>query len=295
MVDQAAKLREMANRLKQNRKLSRRTGKTRRIAITSGKGGVGKSSFSLNLAVALCKLKRKVLLIDADINLGNLDILLGLTPKFMLRDVVEGRIPLKDLLLEGPGGFSIMPASSGDIDILRNHEEVKYRIEKELEQLELDYDFILVDTGAGIGDEVIDFTINSDEIIVVTTTEPTAFTDAYALIKVLSSRSDRLDLSLMINQVGSPEEGDEVYNKIEMVVNHFLQMEIKKLGYIPRDATVIKAIQYQEPFFTMNEKCPASRGLWNIAMKLATSSQFSGKTKNDEEKGSLFKKLVDKE
>ena len=294
-TDQAAKLRDIANRLKTNRKLARKTGKTRRIAISSGKGGVGKSSFTLSLAVALTRLKRKVLLIDADINLGNIDILIGKTPEYMLRDVIEGRISLKELLIEGPGGFSIMPASSGDVDILKKHNEVKYTIEKELEQLELNYDFILVDTGAGIGDEVIDFALNSDEVVVVTTTEPTAFTDAYALIKVLTSRSPRQDISVMVNMINSVQEGEEIFNKIKMVANHFLQTDVKYLGGIARDAGVPKAIINQTPFFLMNEKSPASKNLWAIALKLATSSGFSGKkAQMNKENGSLFKNMIDK-
>lgn len=274
-ADQAAKLRLIADRLKSNRKTARKNTKTRRIAITSGKGGVGKSSFSLNLAVVLTKLNKKVLLIDADINLGNLDILLGLSPKYTLRDVIEGKISITELLMEGPGGFSIIPASSGDLDLLKKSEEVKYKIEKELEQLELNYDFVLVDTGAGIGEEVLEFALNSDEIIVVTTTEPTAFTDAYAIIKVLTSRNSNLDISLLINMVASEAEGEEIFSKIQMVVTHFLQMEITYLGYLLRDATVYRAIQNQQPFYLQNDKAAVSRNLWSIAQKINTAKKSS--------------------
>ena len=295
-IDQASKLRDIATRLKKNRKQSRKTNRTRRIAITSGKGGVGKSSFSLNLAIALTKLKKKVLLIDADISLGNLDILLGITPKYLLRDVIDGKISLKELLIQESAGLTIMPASSGDLEILKNSDDAKKKIERDLELLELEYDFILIDTGAGIGDEVVDFSLNSDEVIIVTTAEPTAFTDAYALTKVLASKSKtNLDLSLMVNMVSVQSEADQVYEKIEMVVNHFLQREIKFLGHIVRDQTVSKAIIQQEPFFRYDEKCIASKNLWSIAVKIVTSSKFSGKKgkREIEKKESFFKKLIE--
>ncbi len=296
-IDQASKLRDIATRLKKNRKQSRKSNRTRRIAITSGKGGVGKSSFSLNLAIALTKLKKKVLLIDADINLGNLDILLGITPEYLLRDVIDGRISLKQLLIQESSGLTVMPASSGDLDVLRKSEEAKQKIERDLELLELEYDFILIDTGAGIGDEVIDFSLNSDEVIVVTTAEPTAFTDAYALIKVLTSKSKvPPNLSLLVNMVSVQTEAEQVYEKIEMVTNHFLQTEIKFLGFIIRDQTVSKAIIQQQPFLRYDEKCIASRNLWSIAVKLATATKFSGNNKrletDEEESASFFKKMI---
>ena len=298
-IDQASKLRDIAARLKKNRKQSRKSNKTRRIAIASGKGGVGKSSFSLNLAIALTKLKKKVLLIDADMNLGNLDILLGITPKYLLRDVVDGKIPLRTLLIQESANLTIMPASSGDLDVLKKNDEAKQKIERDLELLELEYDFILIDTGAGIGDEVIDFSLNSDEVIVVTTAEPTAFTDAYALVKVLVSKTkSNLDLNLLVNMVSVQNEADQVYEKIQMVVNHFLQTEIKFLGYIIRDQTDSKAIIQQEPFLRYDEKCIASKNLWSIAVKIATSSKFSGKKNkleenNDGSSGSFFKKMIE--
>jgi len=297
-IDQASKLRDIATRLKKNRKQSRKSNRTRRIAITSGKGGVGKSSFSLNLAIALTKLKKKVLLIDADINLGNLDILLGITPKYLLRDVIDGRISLKQLLIQESSGLTIMPASSGDLDVLKKSEEAKQKIERDLELLELEYDFVLIDTGAGIGDEVIDFSLNSDEVIVVTTAEPTAFTDAYALIKVLTSKSKvSPNLSLLVNMVSVQTEAEQVYEKIEMVTNHFLQTEIKFLGFIIRDQTVSKAIIQQQPFLRYDEKCIASRNLWSIAVKLATSTKFSGNKRGTEKElgknESFFKKMIE--
>lgn len=288
MTDQADKLRKIADRLKQNRRVTRRSKNTRRIAISSGKGGVGKSSFTLNLAVALTKLKRKVLLIDADINLGNIDILLGISPKYLLRDLIEGRIELNDLLLTGPGGFTILPASSGDIDLLKQSEMIRQRIERELSQLELQYDYILVDTGAGIGNEVIDFALNSDEVIVVTTAEPTAFTDAYALIKVLISHAPNIDLKMVVNQVKDKKEAADIYKKIQMVVNHFLQSEIKDFGYLPKDDLVPRAIINQKPFFLVNEHAPVSKALWSIAMKVISTRSLTNKDKTESLFGGLM-------
>ncbi len=291
MDDQAQKLREIVKGIKNKQRQSRRSGKTRRIAVTSGKGGVGKSSFSLSLAVALTKLRRKVLLIDADINLGNLDILLGLNPEHLLRDVVEGKVKIQDLLLEGPGGFSILPASSGDLDLLKKTSNVTAKIEQELTELELKYDFVIVDTGAGIGLEVIDFALNSDEIFVLTTPEPTAFTDAYAVIKVLASKAENLAISVVINMVKNAEEGQQIFEKIKMVVNHFLQIDIDSAGFITKDPVVNKAIINQIPFFLLNDKCPASRNVWQVAMKLITTKSNKNPDNQEEDK-SLFKKML---
>lgn len=288
--DQAAKLRELANKIKSARRASRKDGTTRRIAITSGKGGVGKSSMSLSMGLILARMRKRVLLIDADINLGNLDILMGVSPKYMLRDVISGEITIDELILEGPEGINIIPASSGDVEFLRKNDFIKYKIEKELEDIELKYDYVIVDTGAGIGNEVVDFCLNSDEVVIITTSEPTAFTDAYAMIKTLTAEQPDTNLHVIVNMVDSPEEGVEVFKKIEMVSNHFLQVDLNYLGHIERDVSVVKAIQRQVPFFINNDKSPASKNLWTATMKLISKANENlKKRKGDVERGSVLK------
>ena len=286
--DQAKKLRDIASRLRKNRFEARRSNNTKRIAITSGKGGVGKSSFSLNLGLILSKMKKKVLLIDADINLGNLDILLGLVPKMTLRDIITNDQPLENILISAPEGLTIMPASSGDLELLKKGSSVKDRIEKELAELELNYEYILIDTGAGIGEDVIDFAINSDEVIVVTTSEPTAFTDGYALIKTLTSAKERANISLVVNMVSDEKEGKEIGEKLKIVSSHYLQKSIEYRGYIRRDSNVINAIRNQMPFFLLNDRTPASRDVWQIAMDIIKSSKYG--VENSET--SMFGKIL---
>ncbi|PID30771.1 MAG: cobyrinic acid a,c-diamide synthase [Candidatus Cloacimonadota bacterium] len=288
--DQAKKLRNIASRLRKNRFEARKNKNIKRIAITSGKGGVGKSSFSLNLGLILSKMNKKVLLIDADINLGNIDILLGLVPQMTLRDIISNDQPLERILIKAPGGLTIMPASSGDLELLKKGSFVKDRIEKELAELELNYEYILIDTGAGIGEDVIDFALNSDEVIVVTTSEPTAFTDAYASIKTITSLKERTNISVVINMVSDEKEGKEIGEKLKIVASHYLQKNIEYKGYIRRDANVTNAIRNQTPFFLLNDRTPASRDLWQIAMDIIKSNKNSGE--NSDSETSMFRKIL---
>ncbi|MBN1969123.1 MAG: MinD/ParA family protein [Candidatus Delongbacteria bacterium] len=287
--DQAKKLRDIAAKLRMSRFDTRRDSNVKRVAITSGKGGVGKSSFSLNLGIVLSKMNKKVLLIDADINLGNIDILLGVVPGKTLRDVVNENAKLEEILIKGPEGLTILPASSGDLELLKKGESVRETIEKQLTELELKFEFILVDTGAGIGSDVIDFALNSDEIIVITTTEPTAFTDAYAVVKTITSEKERSDISIMVNLVTDEKEAKEVYDRISMVSSHFLQKDVRFCGFMRRDGNVLNAIRNQTPFFIQNDRTPASRDIWNIAIEMIKRYKTLKKDNNSE---SMFGKIL---
>ena len=236
------------------------------VAITSGKGGVGKSNFILNLAIAMSIRGKKILLIDADMNLSNIDVLLGVYPQYTLTNLMDDVITVEQLLIEGPKGIKILPASSGDFAIMNNQKEYQRALIQAYMELRSNFDYILIDTGAGISDNTIDFVVSSDKVIIITTPEPTAITDAYAMIKVLYYRLKNPDLNLVINMVQTEEEGKNIFNKINTIVQHFLNKTIKFLGNIPLDKSLPEAVKEQIPILIKRPRSVASASIHNIAM-----------------------------
>jgi flagellar biosynthesis protein FlhG len=218
----------------------------RAICITSGKGGVGKTNITANLAYALAKKGRAVLVLDADLNLANIDVLLGLTPKFNLQHVFSGEKTLSEVLVQGPGGFSILPGSSGILELADLTESQKLYFLDEMETLGRGLDFLLIDTAAGINNNVVYFNLAAQERIVVLTPEPTSLTDAYALIKVLSGRHDVKRFRILVNQTSGEKEALAVYRKLSVVTDRFLQsLSLDFLGYIPQDDKLGRAVRGQ--------------------------------------------------
>jgi flagellar biosynthesis protein FlhG len=238
------------------------------IAITSGKGGVGKTNFILNLAIAMSIRGKKVLLIDADMNLSNIDVLLGIYPEYTLSNLMDNEITVEKLLVEGPRGIKILPASSGDMAIMQNQKHYQTALIQAYMDLRSDFDYILIDTGAGISDYTIDFVLSADKIAVMTTPEPTAITDAYAMIKVLFFRAQRPNISLIVNMAQTEDEAKNIYNKINLIVQHFLNKTISSLGYIPTDKTIKESVKEQVPFIIKRPRCAASIGVHNITVAL---------------------------
>jgi len=280
--DQAASLRDLAKFKDQADKMMR---PVRRLAITSGKGGVGKSNFSLNLSICLQKLGQRTLLIDADTNLANIDILMGIHPEFTLADVILGDKFVKDVLIKGPEGIQILPAGSGVIEMVGLDNIIQERIDQGMIELEQEFDFILLDTGAGIAEGVVDCAAGADEVVVVTTPEPTAITDAYAAIKVISSKNPAIKFHLLVNMAKNADEAIDVYKKIQLVVENYLALQLDSLGYLPRDNFLIKAVARQQPFVLTYPKCPTAMNVAMIArriLKLPTTEKTGG---------SLFRKL----
>ena len=266
MQDQAHRLRELA--LAEKRRTNAKQRKTRRISVTSGKGGVGKSSFSLNFALLTTKLGRKTLLIDADTNLANLDILMGISPRFNLSHVLAGMKTARDILLEGAQGLSILPAASGNIEQVMHEGIGSEAIIADLDSLEEEFDIIVMDTGAGVSRTVLDFVLCSDTMVLITTPEPTAFTDAYAMVKLASAERADLDIKIVLNLVHNKHEAMEVFDKLSAVINHFLKTEVHFLGFMPRDPAVEKAVHLQQPFTEAFPKAPSSIQLKFITRKL---------------------------
>jgi flagellar biosynthesis protein FlhG len=250
-ADQAQRLRELAREQAwpkggaaagQRRPGSRRC---RSIAVTSGKGGVGKSNISLSLAVALARLGRKVLVFDADLGLANLHILLGLTPQHNLFHVVNGECSVEDALCRGPEGITILPGSSG-VAAMANLEPSRIeRIQRNLVRLEDAFDFVVVDGGAGIGRTTMQLASSAETALLVLTPEPTALADAYATAKMLVSRGVD-DLRVMVNMAGSARQGREIFEKLRGLVRNFLGRDLRLSAILPLDREVPRLVRMQK-------------------------------------------------
>ncbi|MEW6658403.1 MAG: MinD/ParA family protein [Thermodesulfobacteriota bacterium] len=240
------------------------------IAVTSGKGGVGKSNVVVNLGVALAQQGLKVLLIDADLGLANLDILLGLTPQYTIHDVLQLRKTLPEVLVEGPEGLKILPASSGIPDLAELDEYQKMFLLNELDNYSETIDVALIDTGAGISRNVLFFNIAALERVVVANNEPTSITDAYALIKVLATQHNERRFKLLVNGLSQPREAEAVYRTLLKVSERFLGRDIslEYLGYIPHDEAVSKAVLKQQPVLTLYPKSRVSKSFTQMARRL---------------------------
>jgi len=248
--DQADTLREMARTARKNQQnvtAGDAVGQKgiRVLSVTSGKGGVGKSNVVSNLAIALAMQGKKVLIIDADLGLGNLDVLLGLSPVYNLNHVLNGEKGLIDILIEGPAGIKIIPAGSGiqELTSLGQHEKLK--LLDELDMLEEQFDFMIVDTEAGISENVTYFTVAAQEIIVVVTPEPTSITDVYALIKLLATRYSEHHFKVLVNMAKDSEDALEVFRKLANVAGRFLDISLDYLGCVVKDEKVIEAVKRQ--------------------------------------------------
>jgi flagellar biosynthesis protein FlhG len=259
--------------------VSPQTGKPFRvISVTSGKGGVGKSNIVVNLGFALSRQGLKVLLIDADLGLGNLDILLGLTPKFTIQDVLTLRRGLAEVLVDGPGGLKILPASSGIPELAMLDEFQKLFLLNEMDHYTEDVDLVLIDTGAGISPNVLFFNIAAHERIVVVNNQPPSIADAYALIKVLSTQYAEKSFKLLVNGLAHKKEAESVYRTLLKVTERFLGQDISLdyLGFIPHDEAVPQAVIRQQPVLALYPEAPASKAIAVLAQNLWESPMPSG-------------------
>ena len=221
-------------------------------AVTSGKGGVGKTFVAANLAAGLARIGRRVLVLDADLGLANLDVVLNLYPKITLHDVFTGKTALADAILPAPGGFSVLLAGSGMVEYSRMTPEVREQLQQVVTEVAPKFDHVLLDTGAGISDVVL-YTISlAGEVLVVATPEPTSLTDAYATIKVLATTQGRRRIDLVVNQTRKPGEGRAVKQQLQMVIDRYVNprldtpVRLELLGEIPMDSAVRDAVQRRQ-------------------------------------------------
>jgi flagellar biosynthesis protein FlhG len=262
----------MADQAQRLRALRERPSSIRTIAFTSGKGGVGKSTLVVNLGLVLARQGVRVGILDGDLGLANLDVLLGLTPKHTLRDVIEGDLPLQEIMISGPYGLQVLPASSG-IEALANLEtDQRERLVAKLSTLDEFVDILLVDTAAGISSTVLSLILSCQEAVVVTAPEPTALTDAYAVLKVVSQRNPRHPVRLLVNMAESQRQAEETYLRIERVAKRFLFSHPTFAGYVVWDPCVSKAVQEQKPLTVYYPYAKATRCIHTLAQSLLALS-----------------------
>ena len=250
-----------------------RTGRkahTRVIAVTSGKGGVGKTNIVANLGYAFARMGKKVLILDADLGLGNLDVLLGLAPKYNLSHVITGEKSIGDIMVEGPSKLLILPASSGIQELTQLTMEQKVQILSELDGVIDSVDLLLIDTAAGISSNVMDFNVTAQEIIVVVSPEPTAITDAYALMKVLSLKYAEKCCKVVVNLAGTPQQGREVFRQLSLVTERFLDMTVDYLGSVLFDPKLTKGVKQQKLVCDLYPDTHASKCFEDLARKIFT-------------------------
>ncbi|MBF0507918.1 MAG: MinD/ParA family protein [Deltaproteobacteria bacterium] len=235
------------------------------VAVTSGKGGVGKTNVVANVAVNLSKAGLKTLILDADMGLGNIDVLLGLTPKYNIQHLLTGEKRLSEVLVRGPAGILILPAASGVFELTDLSQQQKMAILAELEAFTRRLDVVLIDTGAGISSNVIYFNALAHEIIVIAAPEPTSITDAYALIKVMGLKHAVKNFNLLVNSVKNEREAKEVYRTLNSAAQRFLNISINYLGYVTRDDHLQMAVRQQQPLAEAYPFSPANKCFETVA------------------------------
>lgn len=273
-MDQAGVLREMKkmkDKISKINPLPEQKGcneDTRVIAITSGKGGVGKTNIAANFAYILSMMGKRILLIDADTGLANIDILLGITPQYNLGHVLHGEKALSEVIIQGPGGIKILPSASGIQQMAELSKGQKLTLLDAINDLNERLDFVFIDTGAGIAGNVMYFNMAAKEIIVVVSSEPTSLTDAYALIKVLYQGYSEKRFMILVNMVKSSNEARSVFRKLSNATDHFLNLSVEYLGYVSSDNSVPESVKKQHLLADIFPSSKAARCLFSIAKKL---------------------------
>ncbi len=276
--DQASTLRRISVEEQSGPIAGVRSRGTRIIAVTSGKGGVGKTNAVANIAVALSELDRKVVVFDADFGLANIDILLGLTPRFHLGHVLFGNKSLTEIMVQGPNGIRIIPASSGLQRLSELTSEQRNYLVESFADLHSDTDYLLIDTAAGISRNVIHFLLSAQEVIVVSAPEPTAIVDGYAVIKIILREEPSKMIHLLINSVQQEEEAREVFAQINSVVKRFLGRDVHYLGHVEKDPCVLQAVRSQVLVTRQFPEAPASRCFRQLARALTGQESVSAGT-----------------
>ncbi|MBU2512097.1 MinD/ParA family protein [bacterium] len=264
-----------------------KTNSVRSLSFTSGKGGVGKTNIVVNLAIQLAQMGKKVFLIDADLGLANIDIMLNLAPQFTIEDVLAGTKNINDIIMEGPLGVHVLPASSGISEMQSLTAEQQMSMLKELSCLKTQYDYILIDTGAGIAANVLRFNAAVDEVCVITNTEPTSITDAYALMKIMSSKYHVNTFNLIVNE-SNLQQAKSVFSRLVTVLNKFLTVNLELIGFIPRDINFVKAVKRQTPLSLLAPKSPTVKSFTDLARQIDI---HPGKSIDTDMKGSFWNRL----
>lgn len=242
------------------------------IAVTSGKGGVGKSNFSINIAIQLAHMGKRVIILDADFGLANIEVMLGIIPKANLSDIMFNGKEIRDIILDGPEGVRFISGGSGIAKMSNlNTDQIKKLLSK-LSKLEELADVIIIDTGAGMSPSVMEFLVASPEIVIITTPEPTSIMDSYALLKSLTMydgfNAHNTRIRIVANRVASSKEGKSLFEKLSMVLKQFLNLDVEFLGVVMRDDTISKAVMKQKPVSIIYPDSVSAHNFYNIAQTL---------------------------
>lgn len=273
-MDQAEQLRNIIKKQNMPDKMARV------ITVTSGKGGVGKSNLSVNLGIQLSKAGKRVVILDADFGLANVEVMLGIRPKYNLADLIYGNKSLQEIITKGPENLMFISGGSGIQELSNITKGQLDFLNQKLYELDEIADIIIIDTGAGITDSVLEFVMASAEVLLVITPEPTSITDAYALLKVLNKRADfhseYTKIKMIANRINTQDEGRILYNKMNLVVEKFLTVRLEYLGGIPQDANVTRAVMQQRPYSVLYPNSPSSKAVSQLAASLCDDVSLSG-------------------
>lgn len=291
-MDQAEQLR---NIIKMNHIRQKSTARV--ITITSGKGGVGKSNVAINLGIQLKKMGFRVIILDADFGLANIEVMFGTIPKYNLRDAIEGKKNLREIITEGPMGVQFISGGNG-VEGLANLNKMQLsNLLRGMEQLDELADVILIDTGAGISDSVLEFVASGNEVLLVTTPEPTSLTDSYSLLKALNNYSgfskENTEIKIIANKVSNIVEGRNLYTKLNLVTERFLEMSLGFLGAVPMDEQIIKAVMQQSPISISYPNSKASKAFERLSAQL-TGTEAGNRKSLAEVFSSYFNRKSDK-
>lgn len=282
MKDQAEKLRQLAfkklNSPNQNEKIPR-INETRVLSVTSGKGGVGKTNFTINLALSLSDLGYRVVVIDADIGFANIDVILGMMPRYTLADVIRKDMKITEIIEEGPNNIKVIAGGSGIKDITKLSDNKLHYLTNQLLTLDDYADFILIDTGAGLSNVVMNFVNASDELILVTTPEPTSLTDGYAMLKAINNfktekYSSKNKVNIVVNRATNKKEADQVFDKLNKVTSRFLDLQLDNLGYIYDSKIVVDSVKKQTPFLINYPNSSVSKRINIMALNLLSNNEY---------------------
>ncbi|PKM95728.1 MAG: MinD/ParA family protein [Firmicutes bacterium HGW-Firmicutes-1] len=266
-MDQASNLRNIIK----NNQVNYKKNDVRVITVTSGKGGVGKSNVSVNLAINFRRQGKRVVIFDADFGLANIEIIFGIAPKYSMYDMIFNNMSITDILTSAPFGIEFISGGSGIQELVNlSRTQLNYMISK-LYDLDCLADIIIIDTGAGISDSVLDFVTASNEVLLITTPEPTSITDAYSTLKAMKNRGgnskDKI-INLLVNKASGEAEGLEIYKKLNKVTERFLDIKLKNVGYLPYDKTLEKAVIEQKPVAMLFPKSNISKAIEKLADNL---------------------------
>lgn len=291
MLDQAASLRKLVSQKAYDVQEVEKGKIPKILTVTSGKGGVGKSNFVVNLAIVLQRKGKKVLILDTDIGMANDDILMGFFPKYDIGHILFDNMSLEDVIIEGPFGVKLLPGGSGMTKLNQITEEIRENFIRKISTLK-DLDFIIIDTGAGADDKILRFIASSEELIILTTPEPTALTDAYSLLKLVNHFNIKENAKVVINKSLNSKEAISTFNKFNNTSKKFLNIDLDYLGFIMEDRKVTEAVRNQSPFVLSFPNSYATKNIESIANSLiGNGKNFKKDNTKDVSIQSFFKKM----